>query len=464
MVKEKVKQGLVWVLYGLPVVFFVVCYFLIVTSGEDIYQGAGQEVDIIGDAVAAFQHSARLADMWAWSIINLFDYTFKFGMDTVVRILDVAVAWAIFYLNTAVALGRKPKARLGDAAVFAALWLTVFLTPNGYILYAGFSAIHNYLFICFFSTLYLGVVLRAILGRELMIKNKWVTGVVMGILGFIFGFASNTTAVVFLFAMALYLGWKKYKKEKIRFSAWFGASLVGITAAIGLIYGVGPGLGDYTTSAYYLNSYDYLAFSEIFADLSGSAGRILGHIAVNLGRFFAPFVAVGAGVFLYAWAKVGSAGKVTRALKFSKRERDALLAIGLFCVMHVLVFSQMRYPTRVVLPAYLLGAAGMWFVVRRAVSGLGLATGRAKLAVAGVMVALMIGLVGGRTALAIEYLTRVKPLLEQVRNAEETELCLGETETDSKLLPFIYLGQDRFLVEWATPEKIYGKDVYLCSE
>ena len=67
------KHFLPIILYSTPVIFFLISYFLIITSGEDIYQGASTPVNIVGDMIAAFRHSVRLADMFAWSVINFFD-------------------------------------------------------------------------------------------------------------------------------------------------------------------------------------------------------------------------------------------------------------------------------------------------------------------------------------------------------------------------------------------------------
>ncbi|MBQ6320917.1 hypothetical protein IJI17_01700 [Candidatus Saccharibacteria bacterium] len=324
MLKPTFSRVLTTLLYALPTLFFIVCYFLIVTSGEDIFQGANTPPSIIQDALAAFHHSARLADMYAWSVINFFDYTFSFGIDTLFRLLDVAVAFSIFYLNTALALGRRPRFRLGDAATFATLFLLVFLTPHGFILYAGFSAIHNYLFICFFSTLYLGLLARALLSRPFLIKRPLLASVSVFLLGFIFGFASNTTALIFLLALALFLLVQKILKHPQPLPAWFLSSLGGIVLALILIYVVGSGLSDYTSSSYYLQSYDYLSFSDILANPLAAVPKILTHLIVNFGRFFFPLLLVAVSAFLYVRLKTSRPAKsLLKSLNFTARERTS---------------------------------------------------------------------------------------------------------------------------------------------
>ena len=464
MLKPTFSRVLTALLYALPTLFFVVCYFLIVTSGEDIFQGANTPPSIIQDALAAFHHSARLADMYAWSVINFFDYTFSFGIDTLFRLLDVAVAFSIFYLNTALALGRRPRFRLGDAATFAALFLLVFLTPHGFILYAGFSAIHNYLFICFFSTLYLGLLARALLGRPFLIKHPLLASVSMLLLGFLFGFASNTTALIFLLALALFLLIQKILKHPQPLPAWFLSSLGGIVLALILIYVVGSGLSDYTSSSYYLQSYDYLSFSDILTNPLAAIPKILTHLIANFGRFFFPLLAVAIPAFFYVRLKTSRPVKsLLKSLNFTARERTFLTASAIFIFIYVLAFSQLRCPTRLFLPAYFLAIAVLLFVLRRFFATLK-ASKTQKSLLSTLLLLPLLALLIGRTVLAVEYLSRALPLFHQIQNSPEDTLCLNPAEFSPRLLPFIYLGQDAFMVEWATPELIYNKSVTICPE
>ena len=57
------KRILTYLLYGLPVIFFAVCYFLMTVWGEDIIQGAGTAPDVWNDLVGAFHHNSRLSEI-----------------------------------------------------------------------------------------------------------------------------------------------------------------------------------------------------------------------------------------------------------------------------------------------------------------------------------------------------------------------------------------------------------------
>ena len=83
--------------------------------------------------------------MYAWPVINFFDYTYKFGVDTIFRLLDVVTAFAIFFLITTIALGRRPRWNVQDALLFGISFLAVFLSDYSRSLVSSFSHIHNYL-------------------------------------------------------------------------------------------------------------------------------------------------------------------------------------------------------------------------------------------------------------------------------------------------------------------------------
>ena len=101
------RKILTGALFILPVVFFGVCYFLMTVWGEDIIQGAGTTPDVWNDIKGAFMHNSRLSDMYAWTVINFFDFQYSFGVDTIFRLIDVVMAAGIFYLMTSMMLGRR---------------------------------------------------------------------------------------------------------------------------------------------------------------------------------------------------------------------------------------------------------------------------------------------------------------------------------------------------------------------
>ena len=235
-VTRKILAGL---LFGLTAVFFVVSYFAITTSGEDVYQGAGTEPAVLEDMGAAFQHNARIPDMYAWAVINFFDYQYSFGVDTVFRLADVALGVGMLYLMTYVALGRKVRLELKDAVIWALGFLMIFLTPHGRVLYAGFSAIHNYLLIVMI-TLGFGLwYLKRMRGEEM--RWRWWQAGLMLLAGVVFGLSSNLTPVAFLITFVGVLVIRMVREKKIgevlkRLRVWEILGVVGILIGMAVAY------------------------------------------------------------------------------------------------------------------------------------------------------------------------------------------------------------------------------------
>jgi len=462
------KKVLAVLLYSIPVVFFIVCYFMIITSGEDIFQGAKSQVDIIGDATAAFKHSVRLADMFAWSVINFFDYNYSFGPDTIFRLLDILMALSIFYMATYLILRRRPRLELPDAAVFSSIFLAFFLTSNGLTMYTGFSAIHNYLFMGFFTLLFGTFYLRDFWSRKTS-SSLWFV-IFMLVLGFIFGFASNVTPVVFLVTLAVYgiYKWIILRKrfwpvlKKFIFS-WRFAGVVGVLLAMILVYVIGSGLGDYDTDPGYRIYWDYVPIAEIFENFGQSLGKILWHIVYNFGRFLTPFAVMSVGVGVYALCR-----HLKPTFKNLKVHRDFLVASVAFIVLHVLAMSQIIYPTRSMLAAYIFGVVVFIFVVIQLFfTGAGVnkvkENEKRLLRFSSVLLVVSMLVLIVRFYFAFSYVSKVVPVLEDIKNTDSDTYCVKLETAHSNRLPYIYLGQEDFLVDWALPQTIYGKTVTYCE-
>lgn len=463
---DRLKKLFSVLLYLLPIIFFFVCYFLIITSGEDVLQGAETTPDVIGDGVAAFNHSSRLADMYAWSVINFFNYSFQFGPDTIFRLIDVFAAISIIYMITYIALKHRPRLNLKDASIFNLSFLFIFLTQHGYTLYSGFSAIHNYLFIAFFTLLLLVFYVRDLWGKEACpFKNKIAKKcfpLLMFILGFISGFASNITSIVFLLTLVVYVVYLIVKKKKINIKSfiisWRGASVLGLLVSIALIYLAGNGLSDYETSADYVVTYDYLPIADIFTNPLDSIKRIIIHNFKNFGRFVVPFIIATIPVVISYFTLKNK--KLQNSIKLSIQDKNFLFAAISFIVLHILVFSQIAYPTRLVLPAYLLAIAVFLFITIRIIVP---KKTRIFVYLAPLLLIPSLAVVTTRTYFAIDYREKALPALESIRTSTEESLCIPKAIVDSKNLPVVHLGQDGFLAEWAVPQTVYGKTVTICE-
>jgi len=64
---------------------------------------------------------------------------------------------------------------------------------------------------------------------------------------------------------------------------------------------------------------------------------------------------------------------------------------------------------------------------------------------------------------AFSYVSKVVPVLEDIKNTDSDTYCVKLETAHSNRLPYIYLGQEDFLVDWALPQTIYGKTVTYCE-
>ena len=453
------RKVLVGLLFALPVIFFVVSYFLITVSGEDIFQGVGTAPAVWKDMWEAFSHNARIPDMYAWVVINFFDYQYSFGVDTIFRLIDVLLAVGMLYLMTEVALGKKPKFTLGAGMLWALGFIMIFLTPHGRVLYAGFSAIHNYLLIVVISLGFGFWYLRQ-LRNETENEAGWERWLMLGF-GVVFGMSSNLTPVAFLITAVGLMGIMMIRKKSVKgviqkIPRWGILGVVGILLGMGVSYIGGPGVTGYLESGY-TTEYDYVSFKEVLAEPGQSAVRLVKHMVKNLARVVGPV----AGVLLVlgVFARILKRGKI-KWWPEDRGTRRVLAVLGGFMIVHVVIAVQLNAPLRILLPAYVAGVMVVMILARE-----WFREGKILWEIASVvgLIIVMIGIVGVRTVLAIEYRGKAGAVLERIRTAEGEVVCVTREEVRSRVLPVVYLGQEDMLADWAMPAKVYGKEVRWCE-
>ncbi len=475
--KYILKKILTYILYSLPTAFFVLCYFLMTVWGEDIIQGANTTPEVWKDIVGAFRHNSRLSDMYAWVVINYFDFQYSFGVDTIFRLIDVAMASGMIYLLATMILERRPRLRLGDAMIYGLGFLVIFLTPEGYTLYRGFSVIHNYLIISLTTLVFALPFLRIVAGKEIpRIYRKW--WFALGV-GLAFGMASNITPVAFLIC---FVGAKvieslreKDWKKVWQLPKWQIVMLSGMIITLAVAYIFGAGVSTYANNPVYVETYDYLAFGEVFANPGGAMVRIVKHLAVNFGCVWLPIG--GAGVILAGMMLV--AGKLTgRKVKLwpqTRMQRQALGAAVGFATVYLLCSTQIKLPIRLGLPAYLGMAVGLGILVWSWWQQLAVAKTkmgglqqrrmeRSAVSLAAAMSIVMLAMIGVRGYFALEYRPRIGQALSEVERAEGEVACVNPAQLRPKKLPLVSLSQDETFAEWALPYMtVYGKRVEVCE-
>lgn len=467
MKASRLKRLITWLLYALPVIFFVICYFLITATEEDIAQGAGTTPDVWNDLVAAFRNNARLSDMYAWAVINFFDYQYSFGVDTIFRLLDVAAVIGVLLLMTSLVLGRRAQLKLKDALVFMGCFLLLILTPYGYTFYRGFSMIHNYLII---SLALLGFSLPFLrkLSREKVPKlyRKWWIAFPMGL---IFGLSANFPPLAFLATYIMIKIWQFWKTKRTKDSdskiypeAWEWMMIGGMLTSMLIGYVLGPGVSGYASDPMYVNTYDYVAISDIAQNFGGSVVRILKHMAINFGRTLAPVL----GVLLIGWLlihlKAKLSGNKINLLPEDKGKRSLLIGLVIFSGFAILAGSQIIMPVRLCLPAYLALTIATVIIVRywrEQVSGI-----RADNVMTIAMIMLAVTAIIIRTVFAWDFHTRIGEALATIKDAEGDVVCIDPNELQQrpKMPLSMFQQEETFVLRQENGYKIYGKQIIYC--
>lgn len=463
----KLKKVAIWLLYLLPVVFFGICYFLLTATEEDIAQGAGTTPEVWKDLVAGFRYNARLSDMYAWAVINFFDYQYSFGIDTIFRLIDLLAVTGLLVLLTSVILGRRPRWQLKDALVFMGCFLMLVLTPYGYTLYRGFSMIHNYLIIALALIGFSLPFIRKVSGGEIpKFYRKWWVAIPMGL---VFGMSANFPPLAFLATYIVVKAWQFWKIKRVggkyaemRPEMWEVLMIGGMLVSMVIGYAFGPGLSNYASDPMYVTVYDYVKFGDIFQNFGGSVVRILKHVVMNFARTLAPVAAVLAGGLVVALVRAKRMGKKLTILPEDKKQRGLLAVLAVFSMFSVLAGSQIIMPVRLCLPAYLALMVATIMLLRGWFDGLG---GRGI----GVMTVLMLlaamVAIAIRTVFAWDFHERVGEALKMIRDAEEDVVCVNQEELQQRpKMPFgMFQQEETFVLRQENNYIIYGKSVGYCS-
>lgn len=414
--------------------------------------------------------------MYAWTVINFFDFQYGFGVDTVFRLIDVVMATGIIYLLTSLILGRWPKLKLKDSLVFALCFLVIFVTPHGYTLYRGFSVIHNYLIIGLATVAFGLPFVRSLAGQKVpKIYQKWWFALIIGL---IFGMSSNITPITFLICFVLVKLWQMWqfnrKKSEIseksegeagkvawKIPAWQGWMLAGMVITVAVAYIFGAGVSTYANNPVYTETYDYLAFSEILTNFGGSLVRVVKHIVVNFGYSFGLILGMAVILGGLAWVTSKVQGRKFRILPTSSSECGVVVGCVVFATIYLLCGSQIMLPVRLALPAYLalvvaLGVLVYDWWIRSELTE--------NVAIGVLMAVLMVAMVIIKADFALEYRAQMAQVLTAIEAAPDEVVCISPEIARPKKLPFINLGQDETFAEWALLYMtVYGKEVRVCE-
>ena len=453
---SKIKKNHIFsfLIYSIPILFFIISYFLITTSGEDIWQGAGNfsngnPLNPFQDMLNAFIFNSRITDMYAWSIIDFYDYQYSFGLDTIFRIIDILVAFATFYFATYLVLDRKPKLQVKDSLIFTGFFSIFILTPFARPFYEEFSMIHNYPPLILATLIFIIPYLKLILNKSPK-NHLTLLAIAMLFLGLYFGMATTVTPIAFLVTLALYcLIRRKHLKN---LPLWFFSGLIGILIGLFLTQILFSATDHYINNSASL-SFDYISLSALFSNPLPSIFSLLKHFCYNFGLVLLPLIAI----YIF-FALLTKNFRFYFSKKFftslSTETRRFYLAGLFFVFIHLFGYIQIIAPFRLLMPPFFIGLILIFRIFHSEFNS-------KILTYSTIIISTIILLV--HSIFLINYHITTSKILAEIKNSDSTDICLEPSRVAPPRIKIINLNQANILVDWGTPEIIYDKNITFCK-
>ena len=446
-------KAMVIFLYSLPIVFSIFTFLFITTSGEDNFQGAGNlsnhaNIDVIQDAKNAFEFNSRITDVYAWTAIDFYDYQFKFGPDTILRIIDIIMINAVFYLSTYIILGRKLKLLLKDAMAFCAIFVAFIITPFGYTFYREFSMIHNYVPLALITLLFAIPYIKLITRQSVANQRPLLRTFYMLAIGILFGMSATITPLAFLITVIIYAIIRR--KHLVKPPIWFYSGIIGAITGFLICWLAGSGVDHYTSVSSTSNIFDYIPLSNIFAQLP----KLFSHNLYNFAIVLIPLIIV----FIFCFIFLNNRKKLFskhHLIHLSSTTINLALVFALFIVIHILGASLIKSPPRLLIPAYL---AGLIIIFKLFLPHLKLNTIFITIITTSALVVVIT-----HAILIIKYHSEMAEVLDKINSSEELTICISPEDTKPTRIPLLDLSQANMIVDWGQPEPIYGKQILPCK-
>lgn len=270
--------------------FFVVAIFFRTLSAEDLaQQSVAKKESFKATYERVLNYVPRVGEFYQQEIIRFFDYQFKFGKDTVFRVIDVFLCLLLMYYSVYLIIARRPKISKMDSLLLLLIFSIFFASPYKQF-FVWFAGIHNYviaLLLLVMTTFYL---------FDQKNQNDHVSFlriISLSLLGFLFGFSHTVPPVVIITMATLFIIWK-FCKKRITIKNFVRNNLdkafvfFGIFLGLYFEYFIASGHSMYSSSEYAKLS-DYISLSEVFRRPIVGLNVLISHLISNL-RPLLPFL------------------------------------------------------------------------------------------------------------------------------------------------------------------------------
>ncbi len=270
--------------YILIPLFFVILYFLMTETYEDIYQGSADAESSVGKIVhMIYNYLPRLGEFYQRIAVHFMTPQLSFGPDMLFRLITAGIATGTIYLSAIFALGRKLKLQYKDTLITLGILIILMISTFSEAFTYRFSYANNY-------AVGLFVAIAFLLPFRISIKNqKWWMLVVAAILGFCFGISTEIAPIAFLVIIGVW-AFVQFIRKKVAIADLWGKYRIQTILVLGLVAGLAffflSGALNRRTGSGYAEVYDYVSPFGIFKTPLATGHALLRHVWYNLRYIF----------------------------------------------------------------------------------------------------------------------------------------------------------------------------------
>ena len=260
--------------------------------------------------------------------------------------------------------------------------------------------------------------------------------------------SATITPLAFLATIIIYFIIRR--KHLIKPPLWFCTGIVGTIIGFLICWLAGSGVDHYTNTPATATTFDYIPFSDIFANIP----KLIFHNLYNFALVFIPLAIVFILCFIFLKKRKTLFSKA-HFTHLSPTTINLILVFAIFIIIHILGASLIKSPPRLLIPAYL---AGLIIVFKLFLPHLKFNTILTIFITTTAFVVVLI-----HTILLIKYHLEMSKVLDDVKNSTETIICINPEDTKPTRIPVIDLSQANIVVNWGQPEPIYNKQIIYCE-
>lgn len=412
--------------YALVPIFFIILYFLMTETYEDLYQSnLGAEMSVGGIVKDVYGYIPRLGEFYQRIAVHFMTPQLSFGMDMVFRLVTAAMASATIYLSAMFVMGRKLKLQYKDVIIYLGVMLILMVSMCSEAFTYRFSYVNNYILALLVTVGFL------LLFRLKSKEAKWYKMLGSVLLGFAFGISTELAPVAFLILTMVWAIAGMVRKKVVWRDLW-GKYRLQTIGVIGLVLGLiffylGGGMGARTNGGY-AEVYEYVSLTNIFHDPIGTIYSLVRHLWYNIRYVF--FAIPLMSVFIFVEATI-----------FKKKNEYYLwwqVMLLLFCVLFIGATSLVAvhddlYP-RFMVPVFLAVVLAIMLFVRHVVEYTKVSDKSLKITSV-VLSSLGVVLVVDMAFAFTVYNRKVAPMLEAIKYNPGNELVVDPIEGSYTMVP-----------------------------